>query len=450
MKAEAIDILQVSFAYWPDAVGGTEIYLRSLVQALTAQGLRCAIAAPGNATRHYQHEGVAVFRIAAALSTDHLYGVENIDATQQWQALLKQLNPRILHVHARTPMLHSNVLKFAKSIGIAVVFTAHTPGVFCQRGTMLAFGGAPCDGLVTLQRCSACALHGLGVPKLAAQAIAALPSQFSHAIAPYLPAGVQKALLFKARMQSSIAEQVRFLAHCDQVIAVCDWIFAALRKNAVAPERLRLNRQGLRTDMVLKNDGDIAVAEQSAHANAPPLRVFALGRADPTKGFEVLVQAVQACAGKVQLDLALGGCEANPNWTQALQTLIADADIRVHHNVSGAPLNALFAAADVVAVPSTWMETGPLVVLEAFAHRRPVLGSARGGVAELVSHQKNGWLVPAGDVAAWTAMLLTLAGDRSLVAQARAQIGPARTMHTVALEHLEIYAGLAACKILTN
>jgi glycosyltransferase involved in cell wall biosynthesis len=452
MNSQTIDVLQVSFAYWPDAIGGTEIYLRSLVQALAALGVRCAIAAPGATNSQYQHAGVTVFRIAAALSTDNLYGVENLEATKLWQTLLTQLRPKILHVHARTPMLHSNVLKFAQALGIVVIFTTHTPGVFCQRGTMLEFGRQPCDGFVQLARCTACALQGLGVLQPLAKTMATLPIQFTQAIASCLPASAQKAALFKARMQRGIVEQAKFLEQCDQVIAVCDWIFAALQKNAVPSARLRLNRQGLRTDMAITSENSAAQVQPSelpdAHA---PLRVFALGRADPTKGFEVLVRAVKACAGKVRLDLALSGSDANPNWRQALDTLIAKSNnIHVHSDVVGAPLQQLFASCDLVAVPSTWMETGPLVVLEAFAQKRSVVGSDRGGIAELVTHQKNGWLVPAGDVAAWTKMLLALANDRNLVAQARAQIGPVRTMQTVALEHLEIYRDVAADKVFVS
>ena len=41
---------------------------------------------------------------------------------------------------------------------------------------------------------------------------------------------------------------------------------------------------------------------------------------------------------------------------------------------------------DLLAVPSQWMETGPIVVLEAHAVGTPVLGANLGGIAELVHH----------------------------------------------------------------
>jgi glycosyltransferase involved in cell wall biosynthesis len=52
-------------------------------------------------------------------------------------------------------------------------------------------------------------------------------------------------------------------------------------------------------------------------------------------------------------------------------------------------------------VPSTWLETGPLVVLEAFAAGVPVLGSDLGGIAEWVIDGVNGLLFKPADPSAW-------------------------------------------------
>lgn len=60
---------------------------------------------------------------------------------------------------------------------------------------------------------------------------------------------------------------------------------------------------------------------------------------------------------------------------------------------------------DALVVPSLWLETGPLVVLEAQAAGLFVLGSRFGGIAELVDESDAGELVEAGDVAAWAASI---------------------------------------------
>jgi glycosyltransferase involved in cell wall biosynthesis len=51
----------------------------------------------------------------------------------------------------------------------------------------------------------------------------------------------------------------------------------------------------------------------------------------------------------------------------------------------------------VLIVPSTWYETGPLTVLEAFACGLPVIGSNLGSIAERVEHRRTGLLFRPGD-----------------------------------------------------
>ena len=52
------------------------------------------------------------------------------------------------------------------------------------------------------------------------------------------------------------------------------------------------------------------------------------------------------------------------------------------------------ARVDWVVVPSIWWETGPLTVLEAFQHGRPVICSDIGGMAEKVTDGVNGLALP--------------------------------------------------------
>ena len=71
---------------------------------------------------------------------------------------------------------------------------------------------------------------------------------------------------------------------------------------------------------------------------------------------------------------------------------------------------------DALVVPSQWMETGPLVVLEAFAAGVPVIGSALGGLTDKIRDGIDGVLVaPFDSVDAWRC--------RARPAGARARVG---------------------------
>lgn len=76
-------------------------------------------------------------------------------------------------------------------------------------------------------------------------------------------------------------------------------------------------------------------------------------------------------------------------------------------------------AADVVLVPSDYPEGFGLVVIEGFAHGRPTVSSAAGGILDIVTDGEDGWLFPPGDANALAAVLRAL--DRDLVERAGAR-----------------------------
>jgi glycosyltransferase involved in cell wall biosynthesis len=97
---------------------------------------------------------------------------------------------------------------------------------------------------------------------------------------------------------------------------------------------------------------------------------------------------------------------------------------------------------DFVVIPSRWLETGPLVVYEAFASRTPVLGSRLGGIAELVSDGIDGMLIAPDDPKAWAEVIAKCAGDLTHVERLRAGIRPPRTMTDAANEMAQLYSRL--------
>ena len=73
----------------------------------------------------------------------------------------------------------------------------------------------------------------------------------------------------------------------------------------------------------------------------------------------------------------------------------------------------LFRAADAAILSSAW-ENFPHTVVEALAVGTPVLGTAVGGVAEVVRDGENGLLVPPGDPDAFAEALRRFLGDEEL------------------------------------
>lgn len=130
-----------------------------------------------------------------------------------------------------------------------------------------------------------------------------------------------------------------------------------------------------------------------------------------------------------------------PEFTDAFRALMERNSGRVHFAgpYDRAALGRLMAAVDWVVVPSIWWENAPLVIEEAFAHRRPVLCSNIGGMAEKVCHGRDGFHFQVGDPFDLAGLMLRLAQEDGLWDQLQKTIRTPTTVAESASRHLSLY-----------
>lgn len=109
-------------------------------------------------------------------------------------------------------------------------------------------------------------------------------------------------------------------------------------------------------------------------------------------------------------------------------------------------LRALIAAVDWVVVPSVWWENAPLVIQEAFQHRRPVICSDIGGMAEAVRHEGDGLHFRAGDAVDLARTMRRAMDEPGLWQRLSDAIAPVPTIGECAERHLELYETLLAAQ----
>jgi glycosyltransferase involved in cell wall biosynthesis len=117
-----------------------------------------------------------------------------------------------------------------------------------------------------------------------------------------------------------------------------------------------------------------------------------------------------------------------------------DPRISMHQPIRSEEVVSRLRHYDFLAVPSQWLETGPMVALEAFAAGIPVIGWDVGGVAEIVRDGIDGLLVGRGSD--WDEALSRIARDPKLRERLKAGVRPPRTSIEVAREMLALYKSL--------
>ncbi len=138
-----------------------------------------------------------------------------------------------------------------------------------------------------------------------------------------------------------------------------------------------------------------------------PLRVVFVGRLDPRKGVDLLLESFQGVRcqrpGTTLKVIGDGPCR------RGLEGRAKPAGVEFLGAVPPGRLAAAYAGADAVCAPASRNESFGIVLLEAMAAGRAVVATDIAGYRDLVEHNVTGILVPPGDAQALAQALVHLA-----------------------------------------
>jgi len=431
--------------YFPDSVGGSEVYVEGLCQRLRDAGHQVLIAAPDThqgTTRTYTHDGVTVFRYA--ISDDatrdeahHRVPVRGARAFYEW---LDDQRPDVLHVHSFTTGVGLPEIREARRLGIRVVATSHLPGLgyMCRAGELMQWGRFPCDGIVIPDKCASCNLTRLGLAQPLSRVAGAVPVGLSQMV-QHLPGRLGTTLGMSASVVEYQAMQRELFTLIDRFVVLNESARRMLVANGSPTSKLALNRLGLSHRGIVRKPGP------DEKPTMPPVRFGYVGRLHPAKGLAELVRAASAVPRDVAFVMDIRGPmldDGSRAYVDQLRAIAGDDHRLVFGpGVPGSEVPALLASLDVLLCPSIWFENGPTVAIEAFAVGTPIIASRVGNLAELVEDHASGRLVESGDVDSLSRVIEeTARHPRETIDRWRRGIPAVRTMDDIARDYLALYA----------
>jgi glycosyltransferase involved in cell wall biosynthesis len=172
------------------------------------------------------------------------------------------------------------------------------------------------------------------------------------------------------------------------------------------------------------------------------------GNLNPWKGIPALLKAAQRIIGSRIEDFELrvhgGALFQSESFTEEIETLFQDTEPHVVRlgSYRREETPALMAAVDWVVMPSIWWENAPLVIQEAFLHRRPVIVSNFGGMAEAVRDGVDGLHVRPNDPVSLANAMRRAIETPDLWNTLVAGINPPADIAKVANRHLAVYRSI--------
>jgi glycosyltransferase involved in cell wall biosynthesis len=430
--------------YFPESLGGTEVYVAALARRLRGAGHEVLITAPDarlRTSRTYEHDGFPVYRypVPARPTRAEAQGSVAARGAEHLHAWLIARRPDVVHFHSFGTGLGLFEVRAAKAARAKIVVTTHTSrlGFICQRGTMMRWGESLCDGVSEPAKCAACDLQHRGLPRPLARAVGAIPPALGR-LARSAPGRFATALSMSDLIARNRAAQQELLALVDRFVVLTRWALDAVAANGAPAAKLACNPLGLAQSAIARKPGP---RERPTRA---PLRVGYLGRFESLKGPADLARAIASLPRDLALSVEFRGPtdRAEARCLEETRAYVeGDHRMRLAPPVAWTEVCDVLAGYDVLCCPSRCLEGGPTVAIEAHAVGTPVIGTRIGGLAELITDGVNGRLVEPTDWRALARVLDEVARDPARsVDRWRTALPPARTMDEVAADYLTVYA----------
>lgn len=265
---------------------------------------------------------------------------------------VREFRPDVVHVHNTFPQLSPSIYEACGSLGVPVVQTLHNFRLICPVATLLR-DGKPCEDCV-----------GRAIP---------WPSVV-HAC--YDDSRSRSAVI---AAMLAVSRAKRALDHVSAFIALSDFSRSLFIKGGLPAERVMVKRNFLAPDPgPRRSAGD---------------HFIYVGRLSREKGIESLLSAWKFVDESSQLKVVGDG----PLRYHVESAAHSDRRITYEGLRSRSEVVQLIGAARALIVPSTWYESSPLTVIEAFACGVPVIASRIGALQEMVQSERNGLLFTPGD-----------------------------------------------------
>jgi glycosyltransferase involved in cell wall biosynthesis len=207
---------------------------------------------------------------------------------------------------------------------------------------------------------------------------------------------------------------------CEILIVASDWLAAQLEASGLPGDRIRVVVPGKDLDLATDDQtgsDDLGGIDRASLRRDRLMAAVCVANWLPQKGILELLEAVAGLpAGVVTLHL-VGDTDTRGGYARRVRARIERADLRdrvvVHGLVGPAAVHRMYLTADAFVLPS-FEETYGTVWGEAMAMGLPVVGWQAGNLPFLADHDRDGLLVPVGDVPALGAAIERLARDQSL------------------------------------
>ncbi len=437
-------IVLATHHFLPYYVGGVELITRRTARWLRDHGHDVEVVCveepdtgdPNHvADRPDEYEGIVVHRLTARVLPPTIppeWSFYHPPIERWFTRHLRSTRPNLVHVHS-CYLLSASIVNAAVQANVPTVISLHDYWFLCPRITLSHPDGSLCTAPRDAAHCAWCLMTEKR------------RYRWADVLTRGLLGKIATRLLARATLTNTLRRRKAVLRRCledaslltTQSRFVRDLIIGL----GVPADKIRHVPYGL--------DLSNWQRRQPSVAADGTLRIGYLGQIAPAKGVHLLIKAFTSLrpTGSIPHLTIFGDTERIPGYGRRLHAMAAGRpDIVLAGPYDNRQVEQVLSHLDLVVVPSLWPEIGPLVMMEAFAARRPVVASDLPNMNYEIRNGVNGLLFRPGDAHDLARRLQQIVDRPEMLTELRRGIGPTRTVEQEMADLLEIYREVGAVK----
>lgn len=277
-------------------------------------------------------------------------------AKEKIEELIEKEKPDIAHLHMIDHQISPSILPVLKKHGIPIVQSVHQYKLVCPN-------------------------YRFYIPQKNEICERCLSGNFFNAVIQKCHKNSYVASMLIA-VESTIHKMIKVYDHIDYFIAPSKFLQGKLVQGGISKERVLYIPHFLRLE------------EYQPTYQYDDYFIF-LGRLSDEKGLLTLLRAMKGIKKSV---LKIIGDGPQRRELEDYVKKHKLTNVQILGKKGGDELKKLVANSMFMIIPSEWYENAPMVIYEAFALAKPVIGTDVGGISELISPGKTGFLFPLGDI----------------------------------------------------
>jgi glycosyltransferase involved in cell wall biosynthesis len=378
--------------------------------------------------RNAPYDGLSVRRLSfnlAAAPDPFRWTYDNPWIGEHMHGYLAKLRPDLLHLISGY-LMSGSALHAAMDLRIPTVVTLTDFWFLCPRINLVRSNGQLCAPPFKAITCARCLGEEKRRYRISGQVAPALMNAFWRTQQSHI-----------ARIQARMAFLGETLNRVDMIISPSRFLRDLFIEAGVTAEQIVFCRQG--------RDFPNLTPELLKKTRDTHLRVGYMGQIAPHKGVHTLFEAIRQLPDAALEVKAYGDSTPFPDYSHRLRQMIRqDSRLSLAGVYERTEVSRVLQGLDVVVVPSVWYENSPNTILEAFAHRTPVIVSDLGGMAELVDDEVNGLRFAPGDASSLAKKLRQLIDEPELLTRLKNGVEPIKCLSAEMGELQGIYHSVAS------